>query len=197
MFQVVQIAWQIADGDAFERAGRRTRLNLVRVAIRRQPPPARPITPPDDSAPIHVRAGRMLRRYQVACQQDPTLRTPKQTGVGYPMLPHIHMDGAENAGLRLGTTPDRPVFIILPPQGEQSGRGYRAGDVQSPRGRIKPEKMSAHPRGSKCSPDMSASHTFRPIAISRPDRVPPSPFRTYSTRGERMREGQMPRIRTP
>lgn len=34
MFQVIQIAWQIADGDAFERAGRRTRLNLVRIAIR-------------------------------------------------------------------------------------------------------------------------------------------------------------------
>lgn len=34
LFQVVQIAWQIADGDTFERAGRRTRLDLVRIAIR-------------------------------------------------------------------------------------------------------------------------------------------------------------------
>lgn len=197
MFQVVQIAWQIADGDAFERAGRRTRLNLVRIAIRRQSPPARPITPPDDSTPIHVRAGRMLRRYQVACQKNTAPRTPKQTGVGYPILPHIHMNGAENAGLRLSTTPDRPVVVILLSQREQSGRGHRAGDVQSSRGRVKPEKMPAHLCGSKCSPDMSASHTFKPIAISRPARVPPSPFRTYSTRGERTRKGQMLRMRTP
>lgn len=139
LFQVVQIAWQIADGDTFERAGRRTRLDLVRIAIRGWPPPARPITPPDDSTPIHVRARWNLRRHQIACQKNTAPRTPKQTGVGYPILPHIHMDGAENAGLRLGATPDRPVVIILLSQGEQSGRGHRAGDVQSPRGRIKPE----------------------------------------------------------
>lgn len=197
MFQVIQIAWQIADGDALGRAGRRARLDLVRIAIRRQPPPARPVMPPDDSAPVHVRAGRNLRRYQVACQKNTASRTPKQADVGYPILPHIHMDGAENAGLRLGATPDRPVLVILLPQREQSGRGHCTGDIQSPHGRIKPEKMPAHPRGSKCSPDTSASHTFRPIAISLPDRVPPSPFRTYSTRGERTREGRMLKIRTP
>lgn len=197
MFQVIQIAWQIADGDTLGRAGRRARPDLVRIAIRGQPPPARPVMPPDDSAPIHVRAGRNLRRHQIACQKNTASRTPKQAGVGYPILPHIHVDGAENAGLRLGATPDRPVLVILPPQGEQSGRGHRAGDIQSPHGRVKPEKMPAHPRGSKCSPVVSASHTFRPIAISLPDRVLPSPFRTYSTRGERTREGRMLKIRTP
>lgn len=123
MFQVIQIAWQIADGDALGRAGRRTRLDLVRIAIRRQPPPARPVMPPDDSAPVHVRAGRNLRRYQVACQKNTASRTPKQADVGYPIIPPHPYGRCRECGIAAWSD-TRPTSPCHPPASRRAVRAW-------------------------------------------------------------------------